>query len=213
MTKRLIAEFIGTAGLVIAIIGSGIMGETLAQGNAAIALLGASVATGAGLFALIRAFGHISGAHFNPVVSLVERMWNRLTTKELLAYSIIQILGAMAGVWLTHFMFGQDVLQLSTQNRSELRFFISEVIATFGLLMVIAFSGKRNPEAVPMVVSLFVTSAFWCTSSTCFVNPAVTIARTFTNTFCGILWTGTAGFIAAQFVGAFLAFRISRFLS
>ena len=213
MIKRLIAEFLGTAGLLIVVVGSGIMGESLAQGNSAIALLANSLATGAGLYALIQTFGHISGAHFNPAVSFVEWLWKRLTKKEFIAYSLIQTLGALVGVWLTHFMFGQNTFQLSTHDRSEFRFLVSEVVATFGLLMVIALSGKKNVETTPSAASLFIMAAYWCTSSTSIANPAVTIARSFTNTFSGILWTGAPGFIAAQFLGATLAFFISRLFS
>lgn len=213
MKRRLLAEFIGTAGLLIVVVGSGIMGETLAQGNAAIALLANSLATGAGLYALIQTFGHISGAHFNPAVSFTEMLWKRMTAKEFVGYSFVQVLGALIGVWVTHFMFGQEIIQLSTHDRSEFRFFVSEVIATFGLLMVIALSGKRNVEATPTAVALFITAAYWCTSSTSFANPAVTIARSFTNTFSGILWAGMPGFIAAQFAGAALAFWVARVFS
>jgi glycerol uptake facilitator-like aquaporin len=182
------------------------MGESLSQGNPAIALLANSLATGAGLYALIQTFGPISGAHFNPAVSL----WKKLTAREALAYSVTQILGGIVGVFATHVMFGQAILQLSRHDRSDLRFLFSEVIATFGLIVVIALSGKRNVEATPAAVALYITSAYWCTSSTSFANPAVTIARSLTETFSGILWTGTPGFIAAQFVGAFAAYRVAR---
>jgi len=212
MSRKLLAEFLGTAGLLIVVVGSGIMGETLAQGNSAIALLANSLATGAGLYALIQTFGPISGAHFNPAVSFTEMLWKRMTTKEFLGYSIVQILGGLVGVVLTHFMFGQELIQVSTHDRGELRLFVSEIVATFGLLMVIALSGKRNVEATPAAVALFIVAAYWCTSSTSFANPAVTIARSFTNTFSGILWTGTPGFIVAQFLGAALAFWVSGLL-
>lgn len=209
LSQRLLAEFFGTLGLLIVVVGSGIMGESLAQGNLAIALLANSLATGAGLFALIQTFGSISGAHFNPVVSFVERLWKRMSTTEFLAYSAVQILGAFAGVWLTHLMFGQDLLQLSKQDRGDFRFMVSETLATAGLIFVIALSGKKNVETTPLAVSLFITSAYWCTSSTSFANPAVTIARSFTDSFSGILWTGSPGFIIAQFMGAFVAYWLS----
>ena len=208
-SKRTLAEFIGTAGLLIVVVGSGIMGETLSEGNMAIALLANSIATGAGLYALIQTFGSISGAHFNPAVSFVECLWKRLTVKELFGFVIAQVLGAVAGVFITHAMFGQNIFQLSTHSRGEFRFLISEVIASFGLVIVIALSGKKNVEATPSAVALFITSAYWCTSSTSFANPAVTIARSLTNTFSGILWTGMPGFIASQFVGAGLAYLVS----
>lgn len=211
--KRLFAEFLGTAGLLIVVVGSGIMGETLSQGNVAIALLANSLATGAGLYALIQTFGPISGAHFNPAVSLAERLWKRLSTQDLMLYIMAQILGAVMGVYATHAMFGQAIFQLSTHDRGDLRFLFSEIVATFGLITVIALSGKRNVEATPAAVALFITSAYWCTSSTSFANPAVTIARSLSNTFSGILWTGVPGFIAAQILGAGSAYWISGLFS
>lgn len=213
MSRKLLAEFLGTAGLLIVVVGSGIMGETLAKGDAAIALLANSLATGAGLYALIQTFGSISGAHFNPAVSFVEMLWKRISVKELLSYSIAQILGGLVGVVLTHFMFGQELFQLSTHDRGELRLFISEIVATFGLLMVITLSGIRNVDATPTAVALFITAAYWCTSSTSFANPAVTIGRSFTNTFSGISWSGAPGFIAAQFIGAAIAYWVSQLFS
>ena len=210
LSKRLVAEFLGTAGLLIVVVGSGIMGESLAQGNAAIALLANSIATGAGLYALIQTFGPISGAHFNPVVSIAERCWSRLSTREALAYIGAQTVGAVLGVFATHLMFGLQVFQLSGKNRGELRLVFSEVIATLGLLLVIAFSGKKNVHATPAAVALFITSAYWCTSSTSFANPAVTIARSLSDTFAGINWAGVPAFIGAQICGALLAVLIGR---
>lgn len=203
------AEFLGTLGLLIVVVGSGIMGEQLANGNSAIALLANSIATGAGLFALIQTFGHISGAHFNPIVSLVELLWKRLNLAEFLSYTVAQIAGAVGGVFLAHVMFGLQILQVSSHDRGDFRFLISEVIATTGLILVISLSGKKTVTATPMAVALYITSAYWCTSSTSFANPAVTMARSLTNTFSGILWTGTPGFIAAQLIGAGLGFWIS----
>jgi glycerol uptake facilitator-like aquaporin len=212
-TIPILAEFLGTAGLLIVVVGSGIMGETLSPGNAALALLANSIATGAGLYALIQTFGPVSGAHFNPAVSFVEWRWKRLSSCNLAGYTVAQISGGIVGVFATHLMFGQKVLQLSSHDRSDLRFLFSEVIATFGLILVIALSGKRNVEATPTAVALYITSAYWCTSSTSFANPAVTIARSLTDTFSGILWIGAPGFIAAQFVGAAFALWISGKLS
>jgi glycerol uptake facilitator-like aquaporin len=209
-SNRVLSEFLGSAGLLIAVVGSGIMGENLSQGNSAIALLANSLATGAGLYALIQTFGPVSGAHFNPVVSLNEWLWKRMAARDLLKYGVAQTLGAISGVLITHFMFGQTILQLSTHDRSELRFFVSEVIATFGLILVISLTGRRKPESTPMVVALYITCAYWCTSSTSFANPAVTIARSLTNTFSGIHWSGAPGFICSQFVGAALAYCVSR---
>lgn len=211
LSKKVLAEFLGSMGLLIVVVGSGIMGEELAQGNMAIALLANSLATGAGLYALIQTFGPISGAHFNPAVSLIEWCWKKISTPELIQFIFAQILGAIVGVFLTHAMFDQSILQLSQHDRSDLRFFLSETIATCGLILIIALSGKRNVEATPAAVALFITSAYWCTSSTSFANPAVTIARSLTNTFSGILWTGVPMFIAAQVFGAFLAFWLVKF--
>lgn len=208
--SRLLSEFLGTCGLLVVVVGSGIMGETLSQGNSAIALLANSLATGAGLYALIQTFGPVSGAHFNPAVSFVEWLWKRLSAKDLALYVVVQIAAAISGVWITHLMFGQPILQLSTHDRGDLRFALSEVIATFGLILVIALSGKKRVEVTPSAVALYITSAYWCTSSTSFANPAVTIARSLTNTFSGILWTGAPGFTAAQVAGALLAFWVGK---
>lgn len=209
LSKRLLSEFLGTAGLLIVVVGSGIMGESLSQGNSAIALLANSLATGAGLFALIQCFGSVSGAHFNPAVSLVEWLWKKLSLNEFSFYALAQVMGAIVGVLITHMMFGQSILQLSQHDRGDFRFLLSEIIATFGLIMVIALSGRKNIEATPLAVALYITSAYWCTSSTSFANPAVTIARSLTDTFSGILWTGVPGFIVAQIIGAALAFWIT----
>jgi len=212
LKKQLLAEFLGTAGLLIVVVGSGIMGENLSNGNTAIALLANSMATGAGLYALIQTFGPISGAHFNPAVSFVEWLWKKINAETLLLYICVQICGAIAGVLLTHVMFGQDVFQLSTHHRDTFGFIFSEIIATFGLIIVIALSGKRNVETAPQAVALYITAAYWCTSSTSFANPAVSIARSLTNTFSGIFWSGVPLFVIAQIVGAILAFRISKAL-
>lgn len=211
MSRPILAEFLGTMGLLIVVVGSGIMGESLSGGNTAIALLANSLATGGGLYALIQTFGPVSGAHFNPAVSFVEWLWKRLSTLNLVKYVLAQISGALIGVFITHAMFGLKIFQLSGRDRSELRFALSEMIATSGLVLVIALSGRRNLEATPAAVARYITSAYWCTSSTSFANPAVTIARSLTDTFSGILWTGSFGFIAAQAVGALLAFWISGF--
>ena len=211
--KQLFAEFLGTAGLLIVVVGSGIMGETLSQGNMAIALLANSLATGAGLYALIQTFGHISGAHFNPAVSFVEWLWKKLTLRGFIAYSAAQIAGGISGVFITHLMFGQPIIQLATHDRGDFRYLVSEVIATFGLITVISLSGKKNVEATPMAVATYITAAYWCTSSTSFANPALTIARSLTNTFSGILWAGIPTFICAQMAGAILAFGLSKLLA
>jgi len=212
LNKKIFAEFFGTAGLLIVIVGSGIMGETLSQGNLAIALLANSLATGAGLYVLIQTFSSVSGAHFNPVVSLVEYLRKKISFKTLSIYAFFQVLGAITGVVFTHIIFGQKILQLSQHDRGEFRFAVSEVIATLGLITVILLSEKKDKKSVPMVVALYITAAYWCTSSTSFANPAVTIARSLTDTFSGILWTGVPWFIFAQVVGGFLGFLFSNFL-
>jgi len=206
------AEFLGTTGLLIVVVGSGIMGESLAQGNLGIALLANSLATGAGLYALIQTFRSISGAHFNPAVSLVERLRRQLTTREFAGYTIAQVLGAILGVVVTHAMFDKSLLQLSQHDRSDVRFLFSEGIATFGLVTVIALSRRSHAESTPAAVALFITAAYWCTSSTSFANPAVTIARGLTDTFSGIHWNSVPGFIAFQLLGAVLAFKITYYL-
>ncbi|PWU13541.1 MAG: aquaporin family protein [Bdellovibrio sp.] len=213
VSKKILAEFLGTAALLVVVVGSGIMGETLSGGNAAIALLANSLATGAGLYALIQTFGPISDAHFNPVVSLIEWIWKKLKTTDLLKYVFAQIAGAILGVFVTHVMFGQAILQLSRHDRGDLRFLLSEAIATFGLITVISLSGKRNVEATPAAVALYIVGAYWCTSSTSFANPAVTIARSLSDTFAGILWTGAPAFIVAQVIGAALAYWCASLLS
>lgn len=208
MKQRLVSEFLGTAFLLALVVGSGIMGEGLAGGNAAIALLANSLATGAGLYVLIQCLGPLSDAHFNPAVSLVEMLWGRLSAREMFFYWFAQISGAVAGVLAAHGMFGLQLFQIAEKNRNEPRLWFSEVIATFGLLAVIALSGRKRPEAAPMSIALYITAAYWFTSSTSFANPAVTIARSLTNTFCGIAPSGVAPFILAQIAGAVLAFYL-----
>jgi glycerol uptake facilitator-like aquaporin len=210
--RKGLSEFIGTCGLLIVVVGSGIMGENLAQGNVAIALLANSIATGCGLYVLIQAFAGTSGAHFNPIVSFFELISKRLSKIEFMIYFLSQLSGAMIGVWLTHLMFGQSMLQFSTHDRAEFRFFLSEALATFGLIMTIVFVGKAKPTAIPSSVALYITAAYWCTSSTSFANPAVTIARSFTNTFAGIQANGVFGFILAQTVGCLTMLFISKLM-
>lgn len=213
MTSRqacYLSEFVGTAFLLMVVVGSGIMGESLAQGNTAVALLANSLATGAGLFVLIQCLGPISGAHFNPVVSLVEFFWGRLDRKNLIWYWGAQFLGAILGVWITHKMFDQSIIQISTKNRFGLHLWVAEVVATFGLISTIALAGRRQVEFAPLSIAAYITAAYWFTSSTSFANPAVTVARTFTNTFCGISQAGVLPFVLAQAVGACLAFGLLR---
>lgn len=210
MNRKLIAEFMGTAFLTMIVFGSGIMGQSLSQGNVALALLCNSLATGAGLFVLIQCLGPISGAHMNPVVSLVEMMWGRITKIEFFSYISIQIAGALLGMVLTHVMFNLPVVQISTTERFGIHLWISEIIATFGLICVIALAGKKHVEFAPISVAAYIMAGYWFTSSTCFSNPAVTIARVFTDTFCGMAPNGLIGMVGAQFAGAVLGFLIIR---
>lgn len=190
MKIKFFSEFFGTAFLLMIVVGSGIMGETLANGNEAIALLANSLATGFGLFVLIQSLGSLSGAHFNPIVSFVEMLWGRLKKKEMILYWSAQFLGAILGVLIAHLMFHQELFQVSLKNRNEWHLGISEVIATFGLISTIALAGRRHVEFAPMTIAAYIASAYWFTSSTSFANPAVTIARILTNTFCGIAPSG-----------------------
>lgn len=207
---RVLSEFTGTAGLLTLVVGSGIMAESLARGNGAIALLANSIATGAGLFVLIQSLGTISGAHFNPVVSFVEMLWGRLTKQDLLLYWAAQFFGAWVGILVSHLMFAQELMQISTKVRNSFPLLLSEAIATFGLISVIALAGKRRVEWAPLTIAAYITSAYWFTSSTSFANPAVTLARAWTDTFCGIAPNGVPGFIVAQFLGAVLSFFLLR---
>jgi len=213
MRIKFLSEFFGTAFLLMIVVGSGIMGETLANGNEAIALLANSLATGFGLFVLIQSLGSLSGAHFNPIVSFVEMLWGRLKKKEMILYWSAQFLGAILGVLIAHLMFHQELFQVSLKNKNEWHLGISEVIATFGLISTIALAGRKHVEFVPMTIAAYIASAYWFTSSTSFANPAVTIARTLTNTFCGIAPRGVLMFIDAQFIGAILSFYLLRKLS
>lgn len=208
MRIALLAEFLGTAFLVMIVFGSGIMGVNLSQGNVAIALLVNSLATGAGLFVLIQCLGTLSGAHLNPVVSVAELLWGKLELKKFFYYIIAQNLGALVGVFLTHLMFQQEILQISTVARNGSHLWISEVIATFGLICVVALAGKKHVEFAPLAVALYITAGYWFTSSSCFANPAVTFARVFTNTFSGIAPANAAAYITSQFAGAILAYFI-----
>jgi glycerol uptake facilitator-like aquaporin len=205
LSRRLASEALGTALLLSAVVGSGIMGERLAGGNAAIALLANSLATGAALVALILCFGPISGAHFNAVVTLSLAARREVPWKDVAPYIAAQILGGVLGVWATHYMFGLPILMPSTHIRSGGPQWASEVIATFGLLGTIFGVARARPSAMPVAVGGYIGAAYWFTSSTSFANPVVTIARALTDTFAGIRPADVAGFIAAQCVGAVLA--------
>ena len=207
-TRRAIAEFVGTGLLLAVVVGSGIMGERLAGGNAAIALLANSIATGGGLLALILAFGPISGAHFNPAVSLAMAASGRHAWSDLPGYMAAQFAGAVAGVWAAHAMFGEPVFQVSEKLRPGAALMFSEVVATFGLLMTIFGCVRHRPGAVPYAVAVYIVAAYWFTASTSFANPAVTVARSLTNSFAGIRPQDVPGFIGAQLAGAALAIAL-----
>lgn len=204
MNKYLV-EFMGSLLLSAIVIGSGIVGEQLGNGNMAIALLVNSLATGFGLIVIILAFGPISGAHFNPVVTLVAYFNKAHSRKEALNYIFFQILGMLIGVWITHFMFSHQIFEISTKERNQFPLYFSELIATFGLITTIRFVNYSNKAFTPFAVAAYIASAYWFTSSTSFANPAITIARTFTNTFAGINYTATLQFIIFQLIGAALA--------
>jgi len=204
MVKKLIAELLGTALLLSVIAGSGVMGAHLSAENDAISLLGNSIATGCGLYVLISLVGGISGAHFNPVVTLMFWRSGALPAIYVLPYIAMQIMGANCGVWLTHAMFGLPILQTSTHERHGLAQMLSEFISTLILLGVVKLGIKNSPEKVPMLVALTVTAGYWFTSSTFFANPAVTIARSLTDTFVGIAPADVVGFIAAQLAAVIL---------
>jgi glycerol uptake facilitator-like aquaporin len=205
LRRRVLAEALGTALLLAIVIGSGIMGERLAGGNVAIALFGNTVATGAGLIVLITIFGPLSGAHFNPAVTLVFAVRRQLSGGTAAAYIAAQAVGAVLGVWAAHLMFDETVLQVSTKLRDGPAQAFSEGLATFGLIAAILGSLRFRPAATPFIVGLYITSAFWFTASTSFANPAVTVARALSNTFAGIAPSSVPAFISAQLAGAALA--------
>jgi len=212
MGRRLLAEGLGTGFLLMVIIGSGIMGERLAAGNTAIALLANSVATGCGLAALIVVFAPISGAHFNPAVTLAMAIEGELPWGEILPYIATQVIAALMGVAAAHMMFGEPLFAASTKIRTDWHQWWSEFIATFGLLMVIWGCVRQKISATAYLVAAYITAAYWFTSSTSFANPAVTIARATSNTFAGIRPDDILGFIAAQFWGAVAATLVLRWL-
>lgn len=200
--KSYLAEFIGTALLLAIVAGSGIMGESLGAGNAAVALLGNSIATGAGLYVLITLLGPISGAHFNPVVSLMFWRLGHLDLKKMFGYWACQFTGAIAGIWVTHVMFSLPIVQESTKVRAGMGIWLSEFISTLVLLSVIRIGDREVKDRVPMLVALTVTAGYWFTSSTFFANPSVALARSFTNTFVGISPNDVLGFALAEILAA-----------
>ena len=212
LSRRFAAEFVGTLLLLACVVGSGIMGVALAQGNDAIALLANAAATAGALYVLIVVFGPVSGAHFNPAVSVVMRLRGELATRDLLAYIAVQVLGAVAGVLLAHAMFDLPLLQPGTHVRTGAAQWLSEGVATFGLVLTILLGVRHRPTAVPALVASYIFAAYWFTASTSFANPAVTLARALTQTFAGIRPEDAPGFIVAQVVGAIVAALFVRWL-
>ena len=203
--RRLVSEAVGTAFLLAAVVGSGIMGERLAAGNAAIALLANTLATGAMLVVLILTFGPISGAHFNPAVTLADAWQRGISWRHVPAYLAAQVAGALSGVAMAHLMFSESIYAPSRHVRSGAAQLFSEFVATFGLLAVIWGCGRLRSSAVPFAVGAYITGAYWFTSSTSFANPAVTLARSLTDTFSGIRPVDVPGFVVAQLAGAMAA--------
>jgi glycerol uptake facilitator-like aquaporin len=201
LTRRLAAEALGTALLLAIVVGSGVMGERLAGNNAAIALLGNTLATGTGLVVLIAVFGPISGAHFNPAVTAMFAARKEMTWRLAAGYIAVQFAGAILGVWAAHLMFALPVIQVSTKARDGLGQGFAEAVATFGLIGTILGALRFRPHAAPALVGLYIASAYWFTASTSFANPAVTLARALTDTFAGIAPHSAPVFIAGQVVG------------
>jgi glycerol uptake facilitator-like aquaporin len=212
LSRRIAAEFVGTGFLVSAVVGSGIMAERLAGGNVAIALLANTIATGAALAALILTFGPISGAHFNPAVSVADALEHGLRGSEAAAYIVMQCLGGIGGAIAAHAMFGLPAVSLSQHVRSGRAQVFSEFVATFGLLCVIWGCSRTRSSAVPFAVAAYITAAYWFTASTSFANPAVTIARSLSDTFAGIRPGDVLWFVAAQLSGAIAATLLFRWL-
>ncbi|MFZ1741933.1 MAG: MIP/aquaporin family protein [Pontixanthobacter sp.] len=212
MSRRLLAEALGSFFLFACVVGSGIMAEALAGGNVAIALLGNTIATGAILVVLISMFGPISGAHFNPAVTLAFRIRGEIESGHALAYIAVQLAAGILGVWTAHAMFDLPVLQYSLKPRTGTGQLLGEFIATFGLVLTILGTVRVNKAWVPASVGLYITSAYWFTSSTSFANPAITIARSLSNSFAGIAPVDVAGFVVAQFVGAACAVVVFEYL-
>ena len=211
-SRRLAAEALGTALLLAIVVGSGIMGERLAGGNDAIALLGNTLATGAGLVVLILVFGPVSGAHFNPLVTLMAVLWREIGPALAAGYGLAQTAGAIAGVWAAHAMFAAPVLQVSARLRDGPSQVFSEAVAAFGLILTILGTARARPQATAAAVGLYIAAAYWFTASTSFANPAVTVARSLTDSFSGIAPASVAGFLAGQLAGALAAAGLGAWL-
>jgi glycerol uptake facilitator-like aquaporin len=212
LLRRLVAEGLGTAFLLAAVVGSGIMAEKLAGGNQALALLCNTLPTGAILVVLILIFGPVSGAHFNPAVSIAFALRGEFAWRDVGIYVAAQLGGAVIGAWAAHLMFEMPMLQVSAHVRTGAGQWLAEWVATFGLLLTIFGCVRQSPQSVPYAVGLYITSAYWFTASTSFANPAVTIARSLSDTFSGIAPAGTLGFIAAQLAGMLGAVFVARWL-
>jgi glycerol uptake facilitator-like aquaporin len=212
LARRVVSEGLGTAFLLAAVVGSGIMAQKLAGGNDALALLGNTLPTGAILVVLILIFAPLSGAHFNPAVSIAFALRRELSWPDAAAYSAAQIIGGAIGVWTAHLMFDLPVWQVSSNMRTGAGQWLAEFVATFGLLLTIFGCLARTPAAVPYAVGLYITSAYWFTASTSFANPAVTLARALSDTFAGIAPAAVPGFVLAQFAGMLFAVVLSRWL-
>ena len=211
MKIKLISETIGTLFLLLIVVGSGIMGENLTE-NKAVVLLANSIATAFGLIVLIWTFGPYSGAHFNPVVSIVMMLLGKLTKYETVLFILFQVVGGVLGVMIANIIFDLDIISISDNRRLTSGIFISEIFATFGLLITILLVSKQRPEMVAAAVGLYIGSAYWFTSSTSFSNPAVTIARTLSNTFTGIVPSDVIPFILAQLTGTFIVYFIYKYV-
>ena len=210
--KKYTAEFLGTFFLVATVVGSGIMGENLSAGNSAIALLGNTIATGAILYVIIKSFESLSGAHFNPIVSIVFYFLNEISLRDLISYLIIQFIAGILAVFFIHFIFELNLLQVASNSRVGIAKLVSEIIASFGLILTILMVRESNKSNVAIAVALFITAGYWFTSSTSFANPAVTLARTFTDTFTGISPDSIVYFFSGQLIGLFLALYTFKFL-
>jgi glycerol uptake facilitator-like aquaporin len=212
LIRRAVCEGLGSAFLLAAVVGSGIMAQTLSGGNVALALLCNTLATGAILTVLILMFGPLSGAHFNPAVSIAFALRRELPWMDAAAYLAVQIIGALLGVWTAHLMFELPIWQVSLNMRTGAGQWFAELVATFGLLLTILGCAARTPAALPYAVGLYITSAYWFTASTSFANPAVTIARSVSDTFAGIAPAAAPGFILSQLAGMLLAVTLGRWL-
>lgn len=209
--QQLLAEFIGTAFLLMAMVGAGIQASAGSATVSDLGLLGISLATGLSLFVLIPTFGHVSGAHFNPVVSLVMALRRDITPIMAALYTVAQCAGGFVGLWIAHAMFKADIFQIATSARSGFGMWLAEFMCTAGLLLVILNTSRAAPHATPAAVGLFIFAAFWFTASTAFANPAATLARTFTNTLSGIRPADMGQFIASQYLGALFAWALNTF--